>query len=88
MKKDIHPQLNNQAKVTCVCGNSFTTISTLDEIKVDICSACHPFYTGTAKFVDTEGRIDKFNRKLQKIQEKKEKAIKSKKVNKTETVEQ
>jgi large subunit ribosomal protein L31 len=89
MKKDIHPQVNTDTKVTCVCGNTFTTMSTLPEIKIDICSACHPFYTGTAKFVDTEGRIDKFNRKLKKIQEKKDKSSKkSKKTTKTETADQ
>jgi large subunit ribosomal protein L31 len=88
MKKDIHPQVNTESKVTCVCGNTFVTISTLPEIKVDICSACHPFYTGTAKFVDTEGRIDKFNRKLQKIQEKKETTKKTKKTKKAKTTDQ
>lgn len=79
MNKKIQPQVNKECKVTCVCGSSFTTISTLNEIKVDICSSCHPFYTGTAKFVDTEGRIDKFNRKLQKITETKDKSVKDKK---------
>lgn len=73
MKKDIHPKVNKECKVTCVCGNSFVTSSILSEIKVDICSACHPFYTGNAKFVDTEGRIEKFNRKLEKIKTQQEK---------------
>ena len=61
MKKDIHPKVYENAVVTCACGNSFVTTSILPSIKVEICGACHPFYTGQQKFVDTEGRIDKFN---------------------------
>ena len=63
MKDAIHPKLNNVCAVSCACGNSFVTISTKDTISVDICSACHPFYTGKQKFVDTEGRIVKFEKK-------------------------
>ena len=63
MKKEIHPKLYEEAKVTCACGNTFTTISTLPTIQVEICSACHPFYTGQRRFVDTERRIDKFTKK-------------------------
>jgi len=73
MKKDIHPKLNT-CVVTCACGNTFTTVSTLPSITVEICSACHPFYTGQSKFVDTEGRIDKFSRRLKLAEEKKKKA--------------
>lgn len=62
MKKDIHPKLNT-LKVTCNCGYSFETHTTLNSLNVEICSNCHPFFTGNEKFVDTEGRIDKFNRK-------------------------
>jgi large subunit ribosomal protein L31 len=65
MKKKIHPQWYPQAKVTCVCGASFTTGSTKPEIHVDICSQCHPFFTGEMKFVDTQGRIEKFQAKQQ-----------------------
>jgi len=65
MKQGIHPQYY-QAKVTCACGNSFTTGSTLETIEVEICSKCHPFFTGTQKFVDTKGRIDKFMEKVEK----------------------
>ena len=72
--------------MTCACGNSFTTFSTKDAISVEICSVCHPFYTGKAKFVDTEGRIDKFNKKLEIIKSKREKA-KPKKAKTTETAE-
>ena len=63
MKEGIHPKYV-QTKVTCGCGNSFTTRSTRPELKVDICNACHPFYTGKLKFVDTAGRIEKFRKKF------------------------
>lgn len=65
MKADIHPAYN-QAAVSCVCGNSFKIGSTEKEIKVEICNLCHPFYTGTSKLVDTAGRVDKFQARLQK----------------------
>lgn len=61
MKQAIHPQYN-QAKVSCVCGNSFTTGSTLTDIRVEVCSKCHPFFTGTQKLVDTQGQVDKFQK--------------------------
>jgi large subunit ribosomal protein L31 len=63
MKTGIHPEYV-ECKVTCGCGNSFTTRCTIPEMHVDICSACHPFYTGRQKFVDTAGRIEKFNKKF------------------------
>ena len=63
MKADIHPNYQETA-VSCGCGNSFTTRSTRSELKLDICNACHPFYTGKLKFVDTAGRIDKFQKKF------------------------
>ncbi len=63
MKADIHPKYYD-TKVTCGCGNSFSTRSTRKELKVDICNACHPFYTGKLKFVDTAGRIEKFKNKF------------------------
>lgn len=63
MKADIHPTYYTDAQVVCVCGNSFTTGSTKKEIKIDICSECHPFYTGKQKLVDTEGRVEKFKKK-------------------------
>jgi large subunit ribosomal protein L31 len=65
MKKDAHPKYE-VCKVKCACGNEFETRSTIKEIKLDICSACHPFYTGRQKFVDTAGRIDKFRARYQK----------------------
>jgi len=76
MKKDIQPKVNTNAVVTCACGNSFVTTSTQNTISVDICSACHPFFTGQQKFVDTEGRIDKFTRKAKLMEQKKEKVAK------------
>ena len=60
MKKEIHPQYHEDCKVTCACGNTFVTGSTLPEIKVELCKECHPFYTGKQKFVDTARRVEKF----------------------------
>lgn len=62
MKDNIHPEYYS-SQVTCVCGNTWTTKSTKSEIRVDICSSCHPFFTGTQKLLDTEGRIEKFNKR-------------------------
>ncbi len=62
MKKDIHPNYVDTA-VSCGCGNTFTTRSTKETLSVEICSACHPFYTGKQKFVDTAGRIERFKKK-------------------------
>jgi large subunit ribosomal protein L31 len=67
MKKDIHPKYDT-CKVTCACGNSFETRATIPEIKVEICSECHPFYTGKQKLIDTAGRIEKFRRKYGKAE--------------------
>ena len=63
MKEKIHPTYYHDAPVTCVCGNTFKTGSTQKEVRVDICSNCHPFYTGKQKLMDTEGRIDRFRKK-------------------------
>ena len=63
MQKDIHPQYV-ETVVKCGCGNAFTTRSTRPELKVDICNACHPFYTGKLKYIDTAGRIEKFKNKF------------------------
>jgi large subunit ribosomal protein L31 len=62
MKKDIHPKYS-EATVTCGCGNSFNTRSTRAQIKVEICSKCHPFFTGKQRFVDTAGRVERFQKK-------------------------
>jgi len=66
MKKDIHPEYHQKAKVTCACGNTFTVGSTLPELHIEICSNCHPFYTGKQKLVDTARRIEKFQEKVAK----------------------
>lgn len=63
MKSKIHPTWYPDATVTCSCGNTFTTGSINKDIKVDICSACHPFYTGEMRFVDVQGRVEKFQAK-------------------------
>jgi large subunit ribosomal protein L31 len=63
MKEGIHPDYV-ETNVTCGCGNSFTTRSTRSELKVDICNMCHPFYTGKLKYIDTAGRIEKFQTKF------------------------
>ncbi|CAN5124066.1 hypothetical protein BH11PAT1_BH11PAT1_1230 [soil metagenome] len=63
MKASIHPHFNEQAQVVCVCGNKFTTGSTHDVIHVELCSKCHPFYTGEQRFLDTASRIQKFQTK-------------------------
>lgn len=63
MKADIHPQYYDDAKVNCACGNTFTTGSTKQIIRVELCAKCHPFYTGQHKFVDTLGQVDRFQKK-------------------------
>jgi large subunit ribosomal protein L31 len=77
MKKGIHPEYY-QAKVTCACGTSWTVGSTKKEIQLDICSACHPFFTGKQKMVDTAGRVEKFRRKYG-IKDKTSEVVKGKK---------
>ena len=64
MQNGIHPKYNNEAVVKCACGNTFTTVSVKDELKVDICSQCHPFFTGKQKNVDVGGRVDRFMKKF------------------------
>jgi large subunit ribosomal protein L31 len=79
MKKDIHPKYHNDCQVSCVCGNAFTTGSTEPAIKVELCGACHPFYTGKQKLVDASRRVEKFSAKV-KAQEEISKSRKGKKV--------
>jgi large subunit ribosomal protein L31 len=69
MKKGIHPEWYPEAKVICACGNTFTTGSTRPEIRTDVCSACHPFFTGEQRMVDTAGQVERFMRRLEKGQE-------------------
>ncbi|MCX6742727.1 MAG: 50S ribosomal protein L31 [Candidatus Parcubacteria bacterium] len=94
MKKDIHPKYHANAKVICACGNSFTVGSTVPELRIELCSVCHPFYTGKQKLVDTAGRVDKFKqraakkvelakiRKGKKVKKAAQSAIKAKKTKK------
>ena len=65
MKDGIHPEYK-VVNVTCACGNAFQTRSTKNELSVDVCGACHPFYTGKQRLVDTQGRVDRFRRKYAK----------------------
>lgn len=82
MKKDTHPEYFPNAKVACACGNAFTVGSTKKEIRVELCNACHPFYTGKQKFVDTARRVEKFQEKMGKVS-KAAATRKGKKVKKT-----
>ena len=70
MKSKIHPKWFTDAKVTCACGSQFTTGSTLPQITVEVCSHCHPLYTGQQKFLDTAGRVEKFNQRVAQAQVK------------------
>ena len=74
MKQKIHPNWYPEARVHCACGNAFTTGSTMKEIAVEICSACHPLFTGQQKLVDTAGRVDKFNQRAAAAEKKKQEA--------------
>jgi large subunit ribosomal protein L31 len=78
VKANIHPAWHPQAKVHCACGNVFSTGSTLKEISVEICSACHPLFTGQQKFIDTAGRVDKFNQRMAAAEKKKTEAAERK----------
>jgi large subunit ribosomal protein L31 len=74
VKEKIHPKWHPEARVHCACGNVFITGSTLPDISVEICSACHPLFTGQQKFIDTAGRVDKFNQRVASTQKKKAEA--------------
>jgi len=82
MKEGIHPEYKT-AMVTCACGNTFTTRSTLESIHVEICSRCHPFFTGRQKLVDTAGRVERFRRKYEGGKGKREKPKTAKSVAKS-----
>lgn len=66
MKAKIHPKYYPEARISCACGNSFTVGSTSEELRVDICAACHPFYTGEQRIVDTAGQVDRFMKRLER----------------------
>lgn len=74
MKQKIHPNWYPDAKVHCACGHTFTTGSTAKDISIEICSACHPLFTGQQKFIDTAGRVDKFNQRMAAAEKKKTEA--------------
>jgi large subunit ribosomal protein L31 len=89
MKKEIHPTYHPDAKVVCACGNTFTVGATVEEINVELCSNCHPFYTGKQKLVDTARRVEKFQERAAKkstdtVKAKKEKKA-SRKTSKDDT---
>jgi len=78
MKKAIHPAYHDPITVTCSCGNTFETGSTQSEISIEVCSACHPFYTGKSKLIDTAGRVDKFQQRLADAKAKQSSSTKKK----------
>lgn len=83
MKTGIHPTYYPKAKVTCSCGVSFEVGATVESIHVEVCSACHPFYTGKQNLIDTAGRVDKFKQRTEKAAELKAKqSVKTKKSDK------
>ncbi len=63
MKQDIHPKYYSESKVVCSCGKTYTTGSTKEEMRIELCGSCHPFYTGEQKIVDTEGRVERLKRR-------------------------
>jgi len=73
MKKEIHPQYNTSIKATCACGHTFAFGSTIEKIEVEVCSQCHPFFTGEEKIIDTAGRVEKF--KTRRVTGEKAKAV-------------
>lgn len=77
MKANIHPQWHNDAKVSCACGNTFITGSILPTLRVDICAACHPIFTGQQKLIDTLGQVERFT---QKVETSKVKQVQIKKI--------
>ncbi len=72
MKAKIHPKYYPEAQVICACGNTWTTGATVPEIKVDVCSACHPFFTGQQRIVDTAGQVDRFMKRLERTADTKD----------------
>lgn len=81
MKKKIHPQYFDNAEIKCSCGNVIKVGSTKEKMEIEICSACHPFYTGKKKLVDSAGQVDRFQKRLEKSQKIKA-VVKAKKVSK------
>lgn len=88
MKQAIHPNWYPNAKVVCACGNTFTTGSTLPDIKVEICSKCHPFFTGQQKFVDTLGQVERFAQKTKKAEAKRAEVKKIQEIRTSKKIEE
>ncbi|MCK9379055.1 MAG: 50S ribosomal protein L31 [Candidatus Moranbacteria bacterium] len=84
MKKNIHPKYFTNAKITCACGAVLETGATIEKMEVEICSNCHPFFSGKKKTIDTTGRVDRFKKLTQKSAAKKAEATKKKEIKKTE----
>lgn len=70
MKQDIHPTYHDGAVITCACGEKYETGSTVKDVQIEICAACHPYYTGKQKYVDTTGRVDRFKKLAERSREK------------------
>jgi len=87
VKEGLHPKYYSEAKVTCACGHAFTTGSTEPEMRVEICHKCHPFFTGKEKFVDIEGRVEKFEKKRRQAEVKIKRAKEKEKVEKVKEKE-
>src|SRR4030042_1682828 len=79
MKKNIHPHIYEDARVTCSCGNTFTTRSTKQNITIEVCSSCHPYFTGEHRYIDTKGRVESFQKKQEIARKIKETASHKKK---------
>ncbi len=87
MKAQIHPKWFSEAKVTCSCGNSFTIGATVPELTVEVCAACHPFYTGQMKYVDTAGRVDAFKNRLAGAHKKVLSKVEKRKIKRAQKIE-
>lgn len=77
MKKDVHPTYFENATISCACGHTFKTGSTVEKISIEICSHCHPFYTGKSNIIDTAGRVDRFKKRQARAEEKVKKTLTS-----------
>ncbi len=88
MKAKIHPKYYPEAKVICACGNTWTTGATVPEIKVDVCSACHPFFTGQQRIVDTAGQVDRFMKRLERTADTKDQVRVQQEAQKQQTQQQ
>ena len=87
MKKKVHPKYNDKVKVTCSCGNTFETGSTLDNITTELCSKCHPFYTGSQRIVDTENLVSRYEERKKKASKKVIPKHKKREIRKKEAIE-